>query len=102
MSQVAKPNLNCTLKVVDPSTGDPVASHFTAASMDSHGGTNPGARIFHLDATTLTPLDYRQYRIDISVLVGRCKFTYLHNTSVKIFVIRDYSYIRACLKHHSF
>ena len=42
--------------------------------MDSHGGTNPGARLFHLDATNFAPLDYEQYRTDLDALVGKWTF----------------------------
>ena len=53
------------LKIVDPNSGDPMVPHFTASSMDSSGGRNPGARVFYLDADTLIPIDYEQYRIDL-------------------------------------
>ncbi len=39
--------------------------------MDSHGGRNPGARIVYLDASTMVPLDYEQYRMDLSGLEGK-------------------------------
>ena len=43
--------------------------------MDSSSGRNPGARVFYLDADTLIPVDYEQYRIDLNSLVGKkgCK-----------------------------
>ena len=49
--------------------------HFTASSMESSGGRNPGARVFYLDADTLIPVDYEQYRIDLNSLLGKkdCK-----------------------------
>ena len=59
------------LKIVDPNSGDPVVPHFTVSSMDSSGGRNPGARVFYLDADTLIPIDYEQYRIDLNSLVGK-------------------------------
>ena len=39
--------------------------------MDSSGGRNPGACLFYLDADTLIPLNYEQYRIDLSSLIGK-------------------------------
>ena len=66
-------------QIIDQTTGDPAVPHFTGSSMDTHGGRNPGARVFYLDPQTLNPLNYEQYRIDLSTLMGMWVIITTHN-----------------------